>query len=68
VLDIKIKEDDDDNGPMGTTYTVKCKMINAVYIGTGQGSLEYREFEAICHVDRIEFQKYLRKKNAVIWL
>ena len=67
VINITTKDWDDDNGPIGKHYVVKCQMISHISGGFG-GSGTYQQTENTCLVDIYEFKKFLSEKNAVIWL
>jgi hypothetical protein len=68
VLEIKLKEDDDDNGAAGEHYVVKCQMLHWVVTGTSRDAGVFEQYEATCLVDRREFDKFVNKEKAIIWL
>lgn len=68
VLEIKLKDDDDDNGSAGEHYVVKCQMLHWVVTGTSNNSGVFEQYEATCLVDRREFDKFVNKEKAIIWL
>jgi len=68
VLDVKIKEEDDDYGAMGERYIVKCLMLRYANTGTNRNAITPIQEEAICLVDVNEFKKFVNKENAIIWL
>jgi len=68
VLHIGIKDSDDDNGPIGKHYVVKCLMIRWKITGTVPKSGVYEQFEATCLVNRHIFDKYMINENALIWI
>ena len=69
VISIENKEYDDDNGPEGKHYIVKCQMIDMITpsgLTTGPGRFE--QTENTCLVDKKEYMKFVNRKKAVIWL
>jgi hypothetical protein len=68
ILEVKMKDYDDDNGPMGKHYVVKCKMSVPTNSGTSPNSIVFQEVETTCLVDVREFNKFMNKENAIIWL
>ncbi len=73
VLDVKIKDCDDDYGAMGEHYMVKCEML--VYTNTGTGTVSdcfksgtFEYIESTCLVNIAEFKKFVRKQHSIIWL
>ena len=68
VLEISEKEEDDDNGPAGYHYVVKCKMITFTNTGTSVTGGQFQELENTCLVSKKEFQKFVNLKQAIIWL
>ena len=69
VLSIKLKDCDDDYGPIGEHYVVKCKMLlrNTAY--TKENTItKGKVYEATCLVNVREFDKFRSVKNKVIWL
>ena len=68
VLNVKLKDYDDDNGPMGEHYVVKCKMTVCTNSSTSLHGIVFQEVETTCLVDVREFKKFVNKENAIIWL
>jgi hypothetical protein len=69
VLSIKLKDCDDDYGPIGKHYVVKCKMLLKTTAYTKENTMtKGKVYEATCLVDVREFDKFRSAKNKVIWL
>lgn len=68
VLEMKLKDCDDDNGAAGEHYQVKCLMIYYENVGTVVHAVRPVQKEATCLVDVHEFTKFMKKENAIIWL
>ena len=65
VTSIKVKEDDDENGPMGEQYVVKCEIEvedNKLTTKT------YKTIQATCLVNIRQFKNFVEQYNSVIWL
>jgi hypothetical protein len=68
ILEIKMKENDDEHGAMGEHYVVKCQMIVYRNTSTSPNGGVFEQCEATCLVDTHEFKKFVSKENAIIWL
>jgi hypothetical protein len=68
VLSIGLKDYDDDNGAAGEYYIVNCQMLHWVVTGTSRDAGVFEQYEATCLVDRREFDKFVNKEKAIIWL
>jgi hypothetical protein len=68
VLEVKMKDYDDDNGPMGKHYVVKCKITICTNSSTSLHGIVFQEVETTCLVDVREFNRFMNKENAIIWL
>lgn len=65
VTDIKVKETDDDNGPMGEHYVVKCEIeVEDNKLTTKS----YKTIKSTCLVNIRQFTNFVEKQNSVIWL
>ncbi len=67
VLDVKLKEDDDENGFIGEHYIVRCLLScpdTSIPIDNSMGRKE-----STCLVDRYEFHKWINKnEKSIIWI
>jgi hypothetical protein len=66
ILSVKIKEDDDDHGPMGKHYVVKLKQRMPDFSFTSGN--QYKSVESTCLVNARQFNHFVGKLKAVIWL
>lgn len=66
VTSIKIKEFDDDNGPMGEQYVVGCEI--EVQDNSLTSGISYKTIKGSCLVNVRQFTNFVEKQNAVIWL
>lgn len=64
VLDVQIKDCDDEDGVIGEHYIVNC-VLNMANIST---SNEVGDIVKTCLVDKQEFKKWLKKKNSIKWI
>ena len=65
ITDVQIKDYDDDNGPMGEHYVVKCKIDvpdNSSTVTT------YKTIKSKCLVNIRQFTNFVEKRNSIIWL
>ena len=66
ILEVKIKEDDDDHGPMGEHYVVKLEQRVPNFTFTAGN--QYKLVESTCLVNAKQFNNFVEKHKAVIWL
>lgn len=66
ILDIKLKEDDDEYGAIGEHYVVKCSLKVLSSSSTSNNVLV--DEEQTCLVNVLEFQKWARKEDSIIWI
>ena len=66
ILSVKIKEDDDDNGPMGEHYVVQLKQRMPDFTMTCGN--QYKLVTSTCLVNARQFNNFVEKHRAVIWL
>ena len=57
ILDIKLKDTDDENGLIGSAYEVKC-LVKSCDI----------EQEQLCLVNKDEFQRYINQSETIKWI
>lgn len=65
VIDVKVKDYDDEHGFIGEHYIVRCITSGVDYSGTTNKIVEQ---EQSCLVDISEFRKFLGKQDSVIWI
>ena len=66
IVSVKIKEDDDDNGAMGEHYVVTLKQrVPDFTMTTGN---QYKLVESKCLVNARQFNDFVEKHRAIIWL
>jgi hypothetical protein len=69
VLDVKIKDCDDEYGAIGEHYVVNCKMIlQNVALEKSNEMRKGKPYKATCLVSKKEFDNYRNKRNPIIWL
>jgi hypothetical protein len=66
ILEVKIKDYDDDHGPMGEHYIVKLEQRVPDFTLTSGSS--YKLIESQCLVNTRQFNNFVEKNKAVIWL
>lgn len=66
VLEIKMKENDDNYGAMGEHYVVKCKMLVYTNTGTTPSGGVFENVDATCLIDVAEFKK-LSEEKQIAW-
>jgi hypothetical protein len=65
VIDVKIKDTDDDYGTIGEHYIVKC-LVTRISPMSPTGFKE--DVEKTCLVSVSEFKKWIRKEESIKWL
>jgi hypothetical protein len=66
ILEVKIKECDDDKGAMGEHYIVRLKQrVPDFTMTTGN---QYKLIESTCLVNARQFNDFVEKHRAIIWL
>ena len=66
ILEIKIKDSDDDNGAMGEHFVVRLKQRIPDFTMTCGN--QYKLVESTCLVNAKQFNHFVEKHRAVIWL
>ncbi len=66
VIDVKIKDTDDDYGTIGEHYIVKCLVIQINPMAPNGVFKE--DVERTCLVSTSEFRKWIRKEKPIKWL
>jgi hypothetical protein len=66
VLDVKIKDCDDEHGPMGKHYLVTVAIrVQDFTLTSGN---QYKIVKTKCLVDVKQFNNFVEKHRAIIWL
>lgn len=69
VLNVKLKDCDDDYGAIGEHYIVNCKMIlQNVTLEKSNEIRKGKPYKATCLVNKKEFDNYRDEKNPITWL
>ena len=66
ILSVELKEDDDDHGKAGEHYVVRLKHCIPKFTFTAGN--QYELVEATCLVNVKQFNHYVEKNQAVIWI